>query len=199
MPRPKVKPQDRQRSARACDACKASKKRCDANQPCRLCIKKGTHDTCTFTPTPRDRRSRQARAASHATSFTTAVGNASTDASSIETQTQSGTGSNVPLGPQVGTSDDENDSETDDLEDSRDSIGKRAQRPVMLDNSNGDKGSLTLVSSWVIPWYTCTLIYNSPVLTLCLFSLRWQHSGPLFPPIFTKNAETLCRTLRIHR
>ncbi|KAG8170321.1 hypothetical protein KVR01_001066 [Diaporthe batatas] len=57
MPRPKVKPQDRQRSAKACDACKASKKRCDANQPCRLCVKKGTQDTCTFTPTARDRRS----------------------------------------------------------------------------------------------------------------------------------------------
>jgi hypothetical protein len=59
MPRPKVKPQDRQRSAKACDACKASKKRCDANQPCRLCLKKGMQDTCTFTPTARDRRSSQ--------------------------------------------------------------------------------------------------------------------------------------------
>ncbi|POS77876.1 hypothetical protein DHEL01_v203741 [Diaporthe helianthi] len=59
MPRPKVKPQDRQRSAKACDACKASKKRCDGNQPYRLCVKKGAQDTCTFTPTIRDRRSQR--------------------------------------------------------------------------------------------------------------------------------------------
>jgi hypothetical protein len=49
MPRRPVKPQDRQRVVRACDACKASKKRCDGNQPCIACAKKGADDACHFT------------------------------------------------------------------------------------------------------------------------------------------------------
>lgn len=198
MPRPKVKPQDRQRSARACDACKASKKRCDANQPCRLCVKKGTQDTCTFTPTPRDRRSRHARSASHATSLTTAAGNVSTGHIPTHPQTQSVPRPNGPLGPQVSASDEDIDSESDDLEDSRDGIGKRAQRPVMLDNSNGDKGTPFL--GFPLSLYLGHTYHHLFVmLTLCLFSLCWQHSSPLFPPIFTKNVETLRWTLRIHR
>lgn len=58
MPRPRVKPQDRQRSERACDPCKASKKRCDAGKPCRPCVKKGIHESCTYTSSSRARRSR---------------------------------------------------------------------------------------------------------------------------------------------
>jgi hypothetical protein len=49
MPRRPVKPQDRQRVVRACDTCKASKKRCDGNQPCSACEKKGAGDACHFT------------------------------------------------------------------------------------------------------------------------------------------------------
>jgi hypothetical protein len=49
MPRRPVKPQDRQRVVRACDACKVSKKRCDGNQPCISCAKKGAGDACHFT------------------------------------------------------------------------------------------------------------------------------------------------------
>lgn len=144
MPRPKVKPQDRQRSARACDSCKASKKRCDANQPCRLCIKKGTQDTCTFTPTPRDRRSRHTRSTSQVASFATGPSTLSTDGRSIQStqpQPQPSIPPNARLNGQARGSDEDSDSETDDLEDSRGCIEKRAQRPVMLDNSNGDKGT----------------------------------------------------------
>lgn len=50
MPRRPVKPQDRQRVVRACDACKSSKKRCDGNKPCNGCKKKGNSDTCHYTP-----------------------------------------------------------------------------------------------------------------------------------------------------
>lgn len=140
MPRPKVKPQDRQRSARACDSCKASKKRCDANQPCRLCIKKGTQDKCTFTPTPRDRRTRHTRSASQAVSFAAAP-SLSTDHRSTQSQTQSSIRAFAPLDGQAGGNDEDSDSETDDIDDGRGCIEKRAQRPVMLDNSNGDKGN----------------------------------------------------------
>lgn len=55
MPRPKVKPQDRVRSVRACDACKISKKRCDGALPCILCSRKGLARTCAYTA-PRRRR-----------------------------------------------------------------------------------------------------------------------------------------------
>lgn len=49
MPRQPVKPQDRQRVVRACEECKASKKRCDGNQPCKACQKKGYHGSCRYT------------------------------------------------------------------------------------------------------------------------------------------------------
>jgi hypothetical protein len=49
MPRRPVKPQDRQRVVRACDQCKASKKRCDGGQPCKPCQKKGYDCDCHYT------------------------------------------------------------------------------------------------------------------------------------------------------
>lgn len=49
MPRPPVKPQDRQRVVRACDQCKSSKKRCDGSQPCSPCQKKGYDGICHYT------------------------------------------------------------------------------------------------------------------------------------------------------
>lgn len=49
MPRRPVKPQDRQRVVRACDQCKASKKRCDGSQPCKPCQKKGYDGDCHYT------------------------------------------------------------------------------------------------------------------------------------------------------
>ncbi|KAL1841482.1 hypothetical protein VTK73DRAFT_3479 [Phialemonium thermophilum] len=56
MPRPRVKPHDRLRSARACDTCKSSKKRCDGALPCNLCSRKGLADTCAYTAPSRRRR-----------------------------------------------------------------------------------------------------------------------------------------------
>lgn len=149
MPRPKVKPQDRQRSAKACDACKASKKRCDANQPCRLCVKKGTQDTCTFTPTARDRRSSR-RSASNLSQAK--AGSVVTDVSSVEfgsvlagpsqRPTQSSDQSLASLDAEGDEEVDEDvDSETDYVPDSRDSVERtNQQRPLMLSSSSGDKG-----------------------------------------------------------
>lgn len=48
MPRAKVKPEDRQRVERACQSCKASKKRCDGQEPCALCAKQNKADACTY-------------------------------------------------------------------------------------------------------------------------------------------------------
>lgn len=48
MPRPKVRPEDRQRAARACLICKASKKRCDAQLPCSNCVRRNKHSQCSY-------------------------------------------------------------------------------------------------------------------------------------------------------
>ncbi|KAI6354084.1 hypothetical protein MCOR25_008753 [Pyricularia grisea] len=50
MPRPPVRPEDRQRVARACQTCKASKKRCDGVRPCGSCSKKGLGEICRYVP-----------------------------------------------------------------------------------------------------------------------------------------------------
>ncbi|OQD96137.1 hypothetical protein PENSOL_c017G00074 [Penicillium solitum] len=48
MPRPKIRPENRVRAYRACDACKTSKTRCDAESPCANCIKKNRSNRCTY-------------------------------------------------------------------------------------------------------------------------------------------------------
>lgn len=149
MPRPKVKPQDRQRSARACDACKASKKRCDANQPCRLCLKKGTQDTCTFTRTARDRSSRHSESrSSQANSIAVATDASPVDFGSAPTrpsqQPRAQFGDRPLASPDAegdDVVDEDVDSETDDVPDSRNSVERTTQQqPLMLSSSSGDKG-----------------------------------------------------------
>ncbi|KXH33283.1 hypothetical protein CSIM01_03197 [Colletotrichum simmondsii] len=56
MPRPPVRPEDRKRSTRACTACRATKKRCDAAQPCLACVKRGVGSSCTYSQHVRARR-----------------------------------------------------------------------------------------------------------------------------------------------
>lgn len=48
MPRPKVRPEDRQRAAKACLPCKFSKKRCDAQLPCAHCTRRNNASACTY-------------------------------------------------------------------------------------------------------------------------------------------------------
>lgn len=149
MPRPKVKPQDRQRSVKACDACKASKKRCDARQPCRLCLKKGTPDTCNYTPTSRDRRRRHSQSdISQTNSIAVAAGDFPTGGSiiALPSQRPSVQLSSQPPAllvqhPQVQAVEDDAESETDYVPDSRNSVERTTeQRPALLYNSSGDKG-----------------------------------------------------------
>ncbi|KAL2826774.1 hypothetical protein BJY01DRAFT_262219 [Aspergillus pseudoustus] len=56
MPRPKVRPENRQRSYRACLSCKSSKIRCDALQPCSSCVRRDQADSCTYSGIDRRRR-----------------------------------------------------------------------------------------------------------------------------------------------
>lgn len=150
MPRPKVKPQDRQRSAKACDPCKASKKRCDANQPCRLCLKKGTQDTCTFTPTARDRRHSRHSASNSSQANSIAVANDVFPVDPGPVLAVSSQGPRAQSGDRSIASQDaegdeiveeDADSETDYIPDSRNSVERSdQQRPLMLSSSSGDKG-----------------------------------------------------------
>ena len=48
MPRPKVRLEDRQRALKACLPCKASKKRCDAQEPCSNCIRRRATSFCHY-------------------------------------------------------------------------------------------------------------------------------------------------------
>ncbi|EME81416.1 uncharacterized protein MYCFIDRAFT_140761, partial [Pseudocercospora fijiensis CIRAD86] len=52
----KVKPQDRQRSAKACLPCKASKIRCDAASPCGPCLKRERTSACVYLDSSRKRQ-----------------------------------------------------------------------------------------------------------------------------------------------
>lgn len=150
MPRAKVKPQDRQRSVKACDACKASKKRCDAHQPCRLCLKKGTPDTCNYTPTSRDRRRRQSQSdISRTNSIVVAAGDTPAGFETIRTipshrlglQSSNQRPAYLVQSPQAQAIDDDAESETDYVPDSRDSVERtNEQRPALLYNTSGDKG-----------------------------------------------------------
>lgn len=56
MPRPKVRPENRQRAYRACLACKASKIRCDAQHPCGSCLRRDQTSSCTYLGVDRRRR-----------------------------------------------------------------------------------------------------------------------------------------------
>ena len=67
MPRPKVRPENRQRSDRACLACKASKIRCNSQHPCGSCLRRDQAESCIYSGIDRRRRGRGD--ASRATEF----------------------------------------------------------------------------------------------------------------------------------
>lgn len=47
MPRRRVPPDQRQRSSKACEACRATKKRCNDQAPCSNCLRRGLASSCT--------------------------------------------------------------------------------------------------------------------------------------------------------
>ncbi|KAK6085228.1 C6 transcription factor [Seiridium cupressi] len=63
MPRPRVRPEDRQRSSRACNSCKASKIRCNSQIPCSACLRRKRASSCTYTDIDRRRRTSTSRRA----------------------------------------------------------------------------------------------------------------------------------------
>lgn len=198
MPRPKVKPQDRQRSVRACDACKASKKRCDANQPCRLCLKKGTQDACTYTPTSRDRRSRHSQSApSQASSIAVAPAKSQADSRPIPSgpfqrqEAPFGTEPSALHDTHIELVDEDAESETDYLPDSRASLDRTAeQRPVMLYSSSGDKGILVVLP--LLSWSDAlNNTYSLPFGSCCDAPIRSNSSSRTGKLVFVGNTAAL--------
>lgn len=61
MPRPKVRPEDRQRSSKACLPCQASKIRCDSQTPCMSCVRRDRSAACIYVETHRRRLPRARR------------------------------------------------------------------------------------------------------------------------------------------
>ena len=48
MPRPRIRPENRQRAYKACSSCKALKKRCDSQMPCAMCVRRNCASTCSY-------------------------------------------------------------------------------------------------------------------------------------------------------
>ncbi|RAQ46321.1 hypothetical protein AFGD_000634 [Aspergillus flavus] len=122
MPRPRVKPQDRKRSVRACLACKASKKRCDGARPCRTCQTKGAADSCAFTPQQRGTQSSQPRGPNPPQPLTPSE----VDHQAIIYNTVTPI---EKLRPR----------ESDDVRSTRDTTPSAGQRPTMLYSSSGER------------------------------------------------------------
>ncbi|KAE8134306.1 hypothetical protein BDV38DRAFT_255591 [Aspergillus pseudotamarii] len=125
MPRPRVKPQDRKRSVRACLACKASKKRCDGTRPCRTCQMKGTADSCAFTSQQRGTQPTHTRGSIQLQQLTPSEA----DHHAITYHTVTPIEKPRPR-------------ESDDVRSTRDTTPSAGQRPTMLYSSSGERGVL---------------------------------------------------------
>lgn len=90
MPRPKVRPEDRQRAAKACLPCKFSKKRCDAQLPCAHCTRRNNASACTYEDSVYTNRTprRRASTSTHRQSVTSVVPPSSHSHSSLPEQGQ---------------------------------------------------------------------------------------------------------------
>ncbi|CZR61900.1 related to nitrate assimilation regulatory protein nirA [Phialocephala subalpina] len=119
MPRPRVRPADRQRAPKACVTCKVSKKRCDANLPCALCVRKGRAESCTYPDVDEKGRSSRSR--------------------SPRTSPQPPRGRGV-LGPDTFTRASElRERELESESVTRESSPQCSQRPTMLLSSRGEQ------------------------------------------------------------
>ena len=151
MPRRPVKPQDRQRVVRACDQCKASKKRCDGSQPCKPCQKKGYDCECHYTagrrhhplPQPPSQPAQIAPAQEPARIFEGSGGNEimiSPDSWDLGSATMSTDNPAVHFASSVRDHTPEDSNPTIDTRGS--SIEVMAQPSVMLSSGSGDKGMI---------------------------------------------------------
>ncbi|KAL5869311.1 hypothetical protein ACKVWC_010057 [Pyricularia oryzae] len=150
MPRPPVRPEDRQRVARACQTCKSSKKRCDGAQPCGSCSKKGLGDVCRYVPGRRGSSHRSRRSAAGRSSR---VGGEDVcdndDLSDVASSPSAAWGSYSESNPEVarvlpnprvrGVIEEEGVDADDVLDGSNDTRSSSQQPAVMLSSSSGER------------------------------------------------------------
>jgi hypothetical protein len=205
MPRQPVKPQERQRVVRACEGCKASKKRCDGNQPCKSCQKKGYNGSCHYTagrrhhPLPQPPSALPQLAA--AQSVPLVVEGSGTDGvmmpqSSWDFQGPTTVSAGNP-GPGSVTDTQEHvsngSSRSSCSNDTRGSpIEPMAQPSVMLSSVSGEKGKHQYEYS-IDQTHTC-----DRSLTVVPNSIYWQHSRNIVSAISPKDTETLCWPFWFH-
>lgn len=147
MVRPHVHPADRSRAVKACVVCRSSKKKCDAQSPCGLCVKKGQPELCTYT-TSRRGRERSSNASSHAAGSTrpavsqiaTSSGRASDSGAAASHQRLDELQCST-VRPASGSSNAA----------TRDSTPHRGQRPTTLRSIRGEQGQSTRLSFLASP------------------------------------------------
>ncbi|TLD24118.1 hypothetical protein PspLS_06386 [Pyricularia sp. CBS 133598] len=152
MPRPPVRPEDRQRVARACQTCKASKKRCDGVQPCGSCSKKGLGDICRYVPGRRGSSHKSRRSAASRNSNRASVEDVcdNEDVSDVASSPSAVWGSycesnnpeatRVVPNPRVRGVVEEEGIDVDDVLDSSNDTRSSSQQPaVMLSSSSGER------------------------------------------------------------
>lgn len=129
MPRPRVRPEDRLRAAKACLNCKSSKKRCDGHSPCAHCVKRDLASSCSYTQSSRDRRTATPRMNPAPQSMS--LSNATTEsAQPLSFSTPSQQESVQPIQPDQGTS-----------------VPQRLTTGRLLTNSKGEQGTVTVSPS----------------------------------------------------
>lgn len=199
MPRQPVKPQDRQRVVRACDQCKASKKRCDGSQPCRPCQKKGYDCGCHYTA------GRRHHPLPQPTSSILRLVPAQNALPDLE-----GSGANLALispdswdvgldalsandpGPNVApiTRETTPEDNSHSINTRRSSIEVMAQPAVMLSSGGGEKGKPFQLDIGQ-PACACHTINSFD-------SICRQYSSNLIPAISTKDSRATYRPFRLH-
>jgi hypothetical protein len=142
MPRPKVKLEDRQRAVKACLPCKASKKRCDAQQPCSNCVRRRATSFCHYVDANHIKPSRKPSQSHQPT-----LAGASTDESPSTTTESERPTSRRPLEEISGYVDPVPD-------ESPGTTSRRVTSGRMLLNSKGERGILDLAGQ-LLPWSDC--------------------------------------------
>lgn len=192
MPRPKVRPEDRQRSSKACVACKASKIRCDSELPCAACIRRDRASLCVYPPpesrsaTRRNRRTGEGQASESVRTASSAGDVVSVSGIASSTPHSSGAAraafpDDVPVSP---TSASRPPSRSPDT--TSDSSSRQRPGPRLMISSIGEKGTSFHQSS----------VHKRICLQCC--SLYWRDSILVFRPLSSPGVEAICWLNAVH-
>lgn len=172
MPRPKVRPEDRRRSVKACDTCKQLKKRCDSLTPCTPCTKKGIPESCGYSEKTRGQLERPLSPPQ----ITSSKHKRSASAFSLAPSSSCAVTVQASHGP--ATFEDTRDNTRDNTRENTPApyVG---QKPVMLLSSTGEKGMRAEGN------------FDSLFTDQCYCSICWQHSSTVISSVLEENIETI--------